>query len=130
MEAPMPYTYEVFFSYKRDPESDDWHKTVKEKLRFWVKQELNQLDVPFFFDTEDIRTGARWQAKIASALTSSKTIVCVWSPLYFQSQWCLSEWRTFAKRETLCKKDLIAPASYHDGKYFPAEATAKQILDL
>src|ERR1035441_2037562 len=108
----MDYQYDVFFSYKRDPQSDAWHHEVMEKLRYWLKQELSQLDVPVFFDTEEIRTGVRWRNKLAEALTSSKTMICVWSPLYFQSQWCVSEWKTFAARESRVGRELIAPASY------------------
>ncbi|MGA7312938.1 MAG: toll/interleukin-1 receptor domain-containing protein [Silvibacterium sp.] len=126
----MAYQYEAFFSYKRDVESDAWHYTVMEKLRYWLRYELNQLDVPVFFDTEEIRTGMRWRNKISQALISSKTIVCLWSPLYFQSEWCVSEWQTFAEREHRYNTELVAPASYHDGSHFPAEARAKQILDF
>src|SRR5437762_14043948 len=39
---PMAYQYDVFFSYKRDPESDHWHENVKTKLEFWLKHELNR----------------------------------------------------------------------------------------
>lgn len=126
----MAYQYDVFFSYKRDVESDGWHRTVMEKLKYWLKQELNQLEVPIFFDTEEIRTGMRWRAKISQALKSSKTMVCVWSPLYFQSPWCISEWKTFAERERQYGRELVVPASYHDGNHFPLEAKNKQILDL
>ena len=126
----MAYKYEVFFSYKRDAESDGWHKTVMEKLRFWLKQELNQLEVSVFFDTEEIHSGARWQTKLSEALRTSKVMICVWSPLYFQSQWCVSEWKTFAARERQCGKDLIVPASFHDGLYFPLEAKAKHMKDF
>jgi len=126
----MSYQYDVFFSYKRDVESDWWHKTTMEKLRFWLKQELDQLDVPIFFDTEEIRTGLRWRNKICDALVTSRAIVCVWSPLSFRSQWCVSEWQTFAERERNCGRDLIVPASYYDGSNFPPEAQDKQITDL
>ena len=126
----MDYEYDVFFSYKRDAQSDGWHHAVMEKLKFWLKQELNKLDVPVFFDTEEIRTGVRWRSKLADALKSSKTMICVWSPLYFQSPWCVSEWKTFAERESRYDKELVVPASYHDGDCFPLEAKAKQMLDL
>ena len=26
-------------------------------------------------------------------------MVSVWSPLYFQSSWCVSEWKSFLERE-------------------------------
>jgi len=126
----MGYKYDVFFSYKRDVESDAWHQTVMEKLRFWLKQNLNQLDVSVFFDTEEIRSGTRWQIKVSDALKTSKVMICVWSPLYFQSQWCVSEWKTFAERERQCGKDLVVPASFHDGLCFPLEAQAKYMIDF
>ena len=126
----MSYEYDAFFSYKRDPQSDSWHETVKEKLLFWLRMELHRPDVRIFFDTEDIRTGARWQQKLADSLRRSKCIVCVWSPLYFQSKWCVSEWRTFLEREKACQRELVIPAAYHDGESFPGEATAKQMADF
>jgi hypothetical protein len=57
----LPYQYDVFFSYKRDPESDAWHQKVKDELAYWLKMELNRPKVNIFFDTEDIRSGQRWQ---------------------------------------------------------------------
>ena len=126
----MDYEYDVFFSYKRDDESDKWHRTLMEKLTFWLKLELSNPDVAVFIDIDDVRTGAIWRNKLAHALRVSKTMVCVWSPLYFQSAWCVSEWKTFAERESRFKLDLVAPASYHDGACFPHEAKAKQMIDL
>jgi len=122
----MSYEYEAFFSYKRDPESDDWHAKVKTKLEFWLKQELKKPNVRIFFDTEEIRSGMRWRQKLATALKQSRCIVCVWSPLYFQSKWCVSEWKTFLAREEKTKKDLVMPASYFDGETFPPQASARQ----
>jgi hypothetical protein len=126
----VSYQYDVFFSYKRDRESDAWHERVKAKLEFWLKQELQNQNVRIFFDTEEIRTGARWRQKLADALKQSRCIACVWSPLYFQSKWCVSEWMTFVRREELTKRDLVMPASYFDGETFPATATERQFLDF
>jgi hypothetical protein len=126
----MSYQYDVFFSYKRDRESDGWHGRVKDKLVFWLKHELQTANVRIFFDTEDIRTGMRWKQKLADALKRSRCIVCVWSPLYFQSKWCVSEWVTFSQREQLFNRELIMPASYFDGETFPPDATARQIIDF
>lgn len=126
----MPYNYDIFFSYKRDPESDDWHHQVMLKLQFWLKHELQLLNLSIFFDREDIRTGNRWKAKLGEALKSSKVIVCIWSPLYFQSKWCISEWKSFVAREELCRRDLIMPASFFDGRNFPAKAKERQFADF
>ena len=126
----MSYQYDAFFSYKRDRESDDWHEVVKNKLEFWLKQELERVDVRLFFDREDIHAGARWHQRLVEALKRSKCIVCLWSPLYFQSRWCVSEWKTFVQREQLAGRTLVAPASYFDGETFPPDATATQFLDF
>jgi len=126
----MPYEFEAFFSYKRDLESNGWHERVKDKLTHWLKQELGKDDVRIFFDTEDIHIGVRWRQKIADALKGSKCIICVWSPLYFQSKWCVSEWKTFLQREQLAGRNLVAPASYFDGETFPPEAAAIEYEDF
>lgn len=126
----MPYQYDAFFSYKRDRESNAWHESVKNKLIYWLKLELGKPDVHIFFDTEDIHTGMRWRQRIAAALKGSRCIICLWSPLYFQSKWCISEWKTFLQRERLAQKQLVAPASYFDGETFPAEAAAIQYEDF
>jgi len=125
----MGYQYDAFFSYKRDPESDGWHERVSVKLTHWVQQGL-QREVRIFFDREDIRTGMRWRQKLSNALKESRCIVCVWSPLYFRSKWCVSEWKTFAEREKQVNRELVLPASYFDGKTFPDDATATQFMDF
>ena len=126
----MPYEFDAFFSYKRNPQTDDWHSEVKKKLEFWVGQEINR-KVSIFMDTEDIRTGNRWKQKLGDALKKSRCIVCIWSPYYFQSRWCVSEWSTFLERESQygCS-DLVIPARFHDGEYFPTQAKDTQSADF
>ena len=68
----MAHEYDVFFSYKRDPESDDWHEKVKSKLEYWLKHELQKPSVRIFFDKEEIRTGTRWRQKLSDALKRSR----------------------------------------------------------
>jgi len=126
----VTYTYDAFFSYKRDRESDAWHRRVKDKIAYWVRLELGRDDVKIFFDDEEIRVGARFKAKISDSLRRSKCLVCVWSPLYFRSPWCMSEWQSFVQREIKFGAQLVIPASFHDGETFPAEARAIQTLDF
>lgn len=126
----MSYRYDAFFSYKRDEQSDTWHETVKDKLTYWLKMELGRQDVKVFFDSEDVDTGDRWKEKIEQALLTSKCIICIWSPLYFQSVYCVSEWQTFIKRQKLYDQDLIIPARYHDGDSFPNDAKSQQSADF
>jgi hypothetical protein len=35
----MAYEYDIFFSYKRNVESDEWHERLKEKIRYFVGEE-------------------------------------------------------------------------------------------
>jgi hypothetical protein len=126
----MSYQYDAYFSYKRDPESNTWHQRVKDTLLHWLRNDLDQPHVAIFFDTEDIRTGQRWQAKLRTALKSSKCAVCVWSPLYFRSKWCVSEWTTFEQRGQRLGMDLVIPARYHDGEHYPRPARNRQSVDF
>jgi hypothetical protein len=126
----MGYQYDAFFSYKRDRESDAWHKRVKDTLTYWLKLELGQVDVPIFFDTTEIRGGMQWSPTLTDALRRSKCLICFWSPLYFQSKWCVSEWLTFVERSERLHRPLILPASYFDGENFPPRARAVQFLDF
>jgi hypothetical protein len=126
----VSYQYDVFFSYKRDPESNAWHQRVKDKLIHWLKLDLNQAEVTVFFDTEDIKTGQRWRSKLEAALKASRCAVCIWSPLYFKSKWCVSEWTTFEKRGEAHGLDLVVPARYHDGEYYPRPAKDRQSIDF
>jgi hypothetical protein len=126
----MTYQYDAYFSYKRDRESNDWHERVKNKLTYWLKHELQRNDVRIFFDTEDIRAGMYWHQRLQDGLIQSKCLVCIWSPLYFQSRWCISEWMTFVDRGNRLHRQLVLPASYFDGETFPPTAKATQILDF
>jgi hypothetical protein len=126
----MSYQYDVFFSYKRDRESDAWHERVRDKLVYWLRQSLNQAQVAIFLDTEDITTGNRWRMKLQSALKASKCVVCIWSPLYFKSKWCVSEWMTFEQRGQPLGLDLVAPARYYDGEFYPEPAKDRQSPDF
>jgi hypothetical protein len=81
----MPYQYDYFFSYKRHPQSDAWHRTVKDKLDSLLSLELARPTLSGFFDTQEISTGLNVREKLAESAKKSKCIVCIWSPLYFQS---------------------------------------------
>jgi hypothetical protein len=86
-----------------------------------------------FFDEGSIEIGDRWPDTLKEALRVSKCMVCVWSPPYFQSSWCVSEWQSFLARErrlNLQSHGLVAPLRFHDGEHFPEEAQAVQWTDV
>jgi hypothetical protein len=127
------YEYDVFFSYKRHGLTLEWTRGVHTRLKYWITQELGKGEARLFVDDESIETGARWPEKLRDALRLSKCMVCVWSPWYFQSSWCVSEWRSFLEREkrlNMTSHGLIAPMRFHDGEHFPDEARIVQCTDV
>lgn len=129
---PADYQYDVFFSYKRDSRSADWMKRVQSTFEYWLSEELGRPAL-VFIDSSEIEAGDRWPTRLHQALKSSRCMVGVWTPAYFQSKWCHSEWKSFRAREDLLglnSHGLIAPLRYHDGEHFPEEARAVQWTDV
>lgn len=119
------YQYDVFLSYKRHELTDQWTVEVVKRLKFWLSQELNKAEASIFFDTTSIDVGDRWPDAIREAVKLSRCMVGIWSPMYFQSTWCVSEFKSFRAREDAVGVKiggLIAPIKYHDGIHFPEEA--------
>ncbi len=133
---PQPqndYAYDVFFSYKRHNITLDWTRRVHRLLQFWLSQEIHDREVEIFVDEDNIEAGDVWPQRLKDALKHSRCMVCVWSPSYFRSDWCLSEWQTFRKREELTNLNshgLIVPMRFSDGENFPPEAQNVQWVDV
>jgi hypothetical protein len=133
------YQYDFFVSYKRESPDEQlitpWLYRVFERVKYWVRQELGQ-SVSVFIDTTNVEAGDTWPDSITEALLSARCLLAVWSTEYFQSQWCVREWRTFLAREQLisargatgCK--LIVPVTVQDGLKFPPEARRVQQVDI
>lgn len=91
----------IFISYSR-----------KDKLiaeAFKVIQEAAGNDV--FFDVDDIRTGADWQAAIARAIDTADYMQVFWSENSAGSEWCGYEWDyalTYRCQDTKCR-EFIRP---------------------
>jgi TIR domain-containing protein len=130
---PSDYAWDVFFSYRRHSLTLEWTRAVHKRLQFWLMQELGGREPKLFVDEDSIETADRWPEKLREALRLSRCMVCVWSPSYFQSRWCVSEWRSFLARERLLNLQshgLIAPIRFHDGEHFPEEAQVVQWTDV
>ncbi len=127
------YQYDVFISYKRDDLFQKWISTVVKHLGYWLAQELGVREVKIFVDQECLEVGDLWPESLKSALKSSRCMVGIWSPSYFQSEWCMTEWESFLGREKLVNMGfhgLIAPVRFHDGEHFPPRAKQVQWLDF
>jgi hypothetical protein len=126
------YEHDIFFSYKRHELTLNWTRQVAARLKLWLTEELNR-PAEVFIDESSIEVGQKWPDELKYALKHSRCIVCVWSPSYFQSSWCVSEWKSFLEREKLCAVQayrLIAPLKFHDGEHFPQEASNVQWEDV
>ena len=127
------YEYDVFLSYKRHGLTLDWTRQVCQRLQFWLTQELGGREAKLFVDEDCLEAGDHWPERLRDALRLSRCLVCVWSPSYFQSSWCVSEWQSFMERERLLQMEahgLIAPLKYHDGEHFPEAAQSVQWTDV
>ena len=126
------YAYDVFFSYKRHGQTAEWARNVQKLLDLWLSEEMRR-PVTMFVDVGSIEVGDRWPDMLKEGLVLSRCMVGVWSPMYFQSSWCVSEWKSFLEREKIMNMvphGLIAPVCFHDGEHFPPEAQQVQSLDL
>jgi hypothetical protein len=121
----MTYEFDAFFSYRRDPRTDHWYDKVKEMIHLWAGHTLGT-DPKIFVDRSSLAFGDQAPAAIQQALKRSKCLVCFWTPQYFQSRWCVTEWKTFQHRSEQHGRPLILPVSVHDGKNFPPKAKDTQ----
>ena len=131
--AQQDYQYDVFFSYRRHSLTLEWTREVHKRLQFWLTQEIGDRPASLFVDEDCIETGDRWPERLRESLKLSRCMICVWSPSYFQSKWCMSEWMSFRereKRQNMISHGLIAPMRFHDGEHFPQDARDVQWIDV
>ena len=126
----MGYEWHVFVSYRRTGNVRDWvHNHFYDMLRRALEDHLPQ--EPRIFLDRRIEVGTPWGDGLEQALLRSRLLVPIWNPPYFQSRWCLAEWRTMRAREVqLREAGMTAPLTYpirfSDGDAFPAEARGIQ----
>jgi hypothetical protein len=66
-----------------------------------IKARLEALGLDCFFDLENIDGGPNFPDIIDRALRASKTVLCCWSPQYFERPWCMIECRDGLAREIM-----------------------------
>jgi hypothetical protein len=127
------YEYDVYISYQRDS------GTVPEWVRQHFYPRLSELlddnvesKVKIFFDG-NVKGGATWPRELRNALQRTKILVPVCSPKYFLNEWCLAEWHSMARRETIVgmtSQGLIYPVIFCDSRNFPKYAHERRMQDL
>lgn len=131
----MPYTHDVFLSYSHDYPFGEWVKDPFLPLfQGYLTASLGR-DANIFSD-RDIPAGNSWPERLRNALATSRTLVGIWSPNYFISDWCQCEClfmlhreRTTGYRTARNPDGLIVPVTLHDGDRFPNYAKAIQHAD-
>jgi hypothetical protein len=133
----MGYDYDIFLTYLRsNPLSLQWVNDIFYPLFEPLVSEAANAHVRIFKDTESIMSGMNWKNRIKQALAHSKIMVPVFSPLYFQSKWCLREFTAMYYRQCQLNlatinnpNGLILPVKIFDGQHFPQQAADIHTLD-
>jgi hypothetical protein len=96
----MPYEYDVFLSYQRAYPFRSWvHEIFLPLLEPFLANALNRKKVKIFRDSNGIHSGDHFPSSLWNGLVRSRCLVAIWSPLYFQSAWCMHELTTMLDRE-------------------------------
>ena len=123
----MAYKYDVFLSYNRKYPHGKWvMETFYPFFKSFIEEALNIEDANIFIDSEEIKSGQAWDAKIKDALIHSRVMVSILSPAYFNSLWCKKEFAVLDYRQRRCgymttdnPNGIIVPIKIFDGEHFP-----------
>ena len=135
----MSYEYDVFISYLRNEERLRWVRDVFLPLfTAYLSECMPEARRPkIFLDEKSIGGGTNWPLRLAQALSSSRILVGLWTPTYFSSDWCLTEFELMYNRARECglctarhPQELVVPATLQDGESFPEQAQEIQQLDI
>jgi hypothetical protein len=119
----MDYNWEVFISYNRQRATRTWvREFFYDKFKEWLNVELGIRDSRIFWDDHDVEVGGYWKRDILSALVTSRCILPIWTRGYFNSCWCVAEWKTFCLRQRQQKVGLIVPIQWQQGNFLPEDA--------
>jgi hypothetical protein len=95
-------TYPYLLSYARKdamigepPQPDPHFDTFVRRLDQRVRQITGSSG---FVDRADIQPGQEWPDELAEALRTAHTMVCLYSPAYFQGGYCGKEMQVFLDR--------------------------------
>lgn len=126
--APPDYEYDVFVSYIRGSSFQDWLHRVLVLLESWLALELAR--TPLFFYDSSIGPGKSWRNELLHALRTSRCMVPILTPQYFQSSSLTLEWQSFLRREQQVGTELVFPVYVQKNGDYPEEVRRRECLDL
>lgn len=130
------YRYDVFLSYSRSGSALKWmNNHFYPKLLDCLVDQV--APAPSVFLDTSMHRALDWPLEIEDALRRSKILVAVLTPPYFESRWCMAEWRSMCARERMLglasptsPQGLIYPILYSDSDNFPDEARRRAWRDF
>ena len=132
----MSYVYDIFLSYRRDPETNLWIKDHFEPL---LKQRVRPAlpkGPDIFIDVNEMEAGQPWPQQLADAISASRIIMPLWSEDYLNSLWCTCEISHMLERQKELARhgnpepSLIFPVIIHDGITMPVDIKILQTVDV
>lgn len=121
------YEFDVFISYSRHGSGAKWLMNhFYPKIQDCLADQIAPM--PKVFVDKSMPRGVHWPSQLQKALRHSKVMIALLTPLYFQSKWCMAEWRNMKAREQMLglgttdrPQGLIIPILYSDSENFPEE---------
>lgn len=143
----MAYKHDIFISYKRGLIGNEWLDTrfiplFQDSVEDEIILRCKRKAFGIFFDRASvskdklqmdktgIEPGQAWRDALSDGLENSCCLLAICTPKYFQSEWCMTEWKTFEQRNDKEKKDLIVPITLHDGEAFPGSGSKFQYANF
>ena len=131
--------YHFFFSYSRIDHGSYLEKFFSD-LRSEVYKKVGLKEISLeniaFRDQSNIEVGEEWPNELIQALNFSKTLVCIYTPAYFRSEYCGKEVQVFHNRlsmvDQLEKPTVLIPVLWENPKLIsvPQKMQKYQILNL
>lgn len=126
----MDYRYDLFISYKSNPEFNPWVRNLLFKM---IKGYLADIFVePMIYIDYHTETGEDWVKKIGEALGSTRVMLALFTPTYFASLWCVHELDLMHQRllNTMGNRLIIPAMASGDESCIPEEIGRLQIKSL
>jgi hypothetical protein len=122
------YKFDVFISYSRRGSVAKW--LMNHFLSKFEDCLADQIaPTPKVYVDKSMPRGVQWPDELAKALRHTKILIPLFTPLYFESHWCMAEWETMKARERVLglataerPQGLVYPILYSDSENFPDEA--------
>lgn len=132
----MSYRYDIFISYRRNELTRKWiEENFVPLIELYVSLEIGRK--PDIFIDSQLEIGTTWPIALGNALADSRTIIPLWSKMFFDSLWCSTEVGAMLERESKAgfrsvnnPGGLIFPTIIHDGETMPIELSTIQYLEI